>query len=213
MENESCIWIGVGTDIPKESALYHTVKDANGLLVKKYNGKDGFAGSECPHLNLYDLSVPKENVNSIIEKIKEIAKEQRSFTVKTGKVNYFPFGLFFLEIEESQDLLNLHKKIVEQIVTLNGGCIDKDYLAPHRKYTQKQRDTLMKYGNPYVLDQFQPHITVGFVRNHENKLAEICKELNSLVQSQEFHVNTVHIVAGEGKEKTMVYTLKHEQCA
>ena len=203
MENKNCIWIGIGTDVKKESSLYRTLKAANTQLVKEHKGKDSFAGSDYPHLNFYDLSVPRENLNIITRKINEIAVDQKSFVLKIGKVNYFPFGLFFLEIERNEVLSHFHKKIVEEISQLKGDCIDKDYVSPHRKYTEEQRKSLIKYGNPHVLDQFQPHITIGLINDQKDKLTKISEELNSMFQLEEFHIDNIHITIGDEKKRKL----------
>jgi len=199
-ENENCIWIGIGTNL-KDGPLCDSIKDANNLLVKEYNAKSGFAGSEYPHLNLYDLGVPTDSIDSISKILKEIVADQGSFTLKTGAINYFPFGLFYLEVEENAELINLQKKIVERIVTLKGACIYKDYLAPHRKYSEAQKDSLMKYGNPHVLDQFRPHITIGFVDHKKNDLNKIREIIH--IEPQKFYINNIHLTVGDGDQRTI----------
>ncbi len=200
-QNQNCIWIGIGVDVLEGSGLYGRIIEMNCLLVEKYGAEKNFAGSEHPHLNLYDLSVPKENVELITESIKSISEEQRSFTVKIRGINYFHFGLVFLEVEKNDTLGKLHGKIVEDVVKLKGDCIVNDYLAPHRKYNAKQKELLMQYGNPHILDQFQPHITIGHIRNQENKLKAIQEELNKLITVTEFKIDNVHIVAENEKSK------------
>ncbi|MFA5092075.1 MAG: 2'-5' RNA ligase family protein [Candidatus Paceibacterota bacterium] len=192
--------MGIGIDILKKSELYYDIIETNKILVKKYGSKTDL-NKNCPHLNLYDLSIPKENLKYIILKIKEILVDQKPFIIKTKKVNYFSFGIIFLEIEPNQELKTLHKKIVKEVSKLKGTCIDNDYLAPHRTYTKKQKELLLKYGNPFVLDQFQPHITIGFVNNQKDTLANICKELNTYIKSNKFQVDCIQIVSGEKHKK------------
>ena len=199
-QNQNCTWVGIGTDVSGESEIYRKIIETNDLLVTKYGAKKDFAGSEHPHLNLYDLSVPNENVELIAKKIKQISEEQRSFEAKVKGINYFHFGMIFLEVEKSDTLAKLHENIVEEVVKLKGDCIDENYLAPHRQYSKRQKELLMQYGNPHVLDQFQPHITIGHIRNQENKLSEISKELNKLISVTEFKIDVVHIVESNGKD-------------
>lgn len=198
-QKQNCVWIGIGADISEGMDLCRTINKVNNSLVEKYEAKRDFTGSEYPHLNLYDLSVAKPNLKIISEKIKKIAENQKSFIVRVKEVDYFPFGLFFLGVGKSSELKNLHRKIVEEIVKLKGECIDEDYLAPHRKYNQRQKELLVEYGNPHVLDQFQPHITIGHVKNQEDKLSSIQKELNKTIKITEFRINNLHITVGDGK--------------
>ncbi len=197
--NQNCVWIGISVDIEKLE-LRRDIVEMNNLLVGEYGANKSFAGGECPHLNLYDLSVPRENLELIVKKVKEMTESQKIFEIEMGKVNYFPFGLFFLEIKMNVILNGMHKKIVEEIVKLKGSCIDEDYLAPHRQYSKRQKELLMQYGNPYVLDQFQPHITVGHTRNQQDKLDAICKELSKIAPMTNFRVESVHIVTDGEKD-------------
>src|SRR3989344_7973333 len=137
-QNQNCIWMGIGIDIPEGSEIYRRIIEMNDLLVEKYDSKKDFAGSEHPHLNIYDLSVPRENTKLITERVKTISENQRSFTATIKGVDYFSFGLIFLEVEKNDILKKLHKKIVGDVVKLKGDCIDNDYLSPHRKYSAKQ---------------------------------------------------------------------------
>ena len=200
VKKEECIWIGIGFDILKKSELYYDIIEVNKILVKKYGSKTDL-NKNYPHLNLYDLSIPKENLKEIILKIKTILINQKSFIIKIKKVNYFPFGIVFLEIEQNKELEKLHKKIVREVSKLNGKCIDKDYLAPHRTYTKKQKELLIRYGNPFVLDQFKPHITIGFVNNQKDILINICRELNTYIKSNKFQVDCIQVVSGEKHKK------------
>jgi hypothetical protein len=104
-------------------------------------------------------------------------------------------------VQKSKQLELLHKNIVKEIVALKGECIDKDYLSPNRKYTKRQKELLMKYGNPFVLDQFQPHITIGNIFD-KNQLKNICKELNLQLKYQEFEIESIHITVENNGLKT-----------
>jgi 2'-5' RNA ligase len=203
-QNQNCIWVGIGIDVSEETELNRVVVEMNNLLAEKYGASKDFTGSNHPHLNLYDLSVPIENLELIIEKVREISEINKGFEVEIGEVNYFPFGLFFLEISKNDALNKLHKRIVEELVKLKGKCIDEDYLAPYRKYSERQKEVLMQYGNPHVLDQFQPHITIGHVKNQQDKLDTICKELSKFAPMTKLKIESVHIVTdGEKDNRTL----------
>jgi len=197
LNNNTCTWIGIGIDLPKQSGVYRDVVMFNKLLVKNYGIKKDF----YPHLNIYDLSVPKENLKAIIEKLKAFVSTQKSFKIKTKKINFFPFGIVFLEVQKSKQLELLHKNIVKGIVALKGECIDKDYLSLNRKYTKRQKELLMRYGNPFVFDQFQPHITIGNIFD-KKQLKNICKELNLQLKPQEFEIESIHITVENNGLKT-----------
>lgn len=201
----NCIWVGIGISIQENKELYCIIKKLEKILAARYKIKI----SNDPHINLYDLSIPEENIENTVEKIKAIANIQKKFIVEIGKVNCFLFGLFFLEINENKELKNIHDKIVKEIVKLKGCCIDEDYLIPDRKYNERQKQLLMDFGNPYVLDQFKPHVTIGYVGNQKGKLREAELELNGLIgASKKLIVDNLHIVAGWGENKRTVAEFK-----
>ncbi len=197
LNSKDYAWIGIGVDLPKQSNIYRDIVKFNKLLVKNYGIKKDF----YPHLNIYDLSVPKDNMKAIVKKLKAFVSTQKSFKIKTGKINSFSFGAIFLEVNKSKQLESLHKNIVKEILVFKGEYIDKDYLSPNRKYTKRQKELLMTYGNPFVLDQFQPHITIGNIFD-KKQLKNICKELNSQLKSQEFVIESVHITIENKGSKT-----------
>jgi 2'-5' RNA ligase len=190
-ENKTCVWIGIGANIPETSRLGEAIGAAHALLRKKYDSRPGFSGSSRSHLNLYDLSVPRQNLKAVVETVKMIAAAQKSFTLRTGEVDYFPFGLFFVETLKNSKLIVLHKKLVAQVSALKGDCIDPDYLEPRRKYSVEQKRILMRYGNPHVLDFFHPHITIGQVNS--GNLKSIKKELNGLFGEEKLIMDHLRI--------------------
>lgn len=202
IDNQNCIWIGIGIDVPED--IQRIVVRMNDLLADKYGANKYFSENKHPHLNLYDLNVPRKNLELIVDKVRKISESQEKFEVEIEKVNYFPFGVFFLGIRMNNILNGLHKRMVEEVVQLKDECINEDYLAPHRQYSEKQKESLMQYGNPHVLDQFQPHITIGHVSNQHSKIDAIYKELNDFVLMTKFKIERVHIVTdGEKNNKTL----------
>lgn len=203
-QKQSCTWIGIGSDVTEGTDIYHKIIEADNLLANKYGTEDNFIIGRRPHLNLYDLSVPSNSIELIVGKMKLISETQKRFTVKARGVSYFHFGIVFLVIKKSKVLTKLHKKAIGEVSGLRGGCIDEDYLALNGEYTKKQKKLLIEHGNPYVLDQFFPHITIGYVKNKREKLGDIRKELDKLIPKSEIQINNIHIVSGDGKEKKTI---------
>jgi 2'-5' RNA ligase len=199
MVAEKCVWIGIGTNIKKEDNLYIECKAINNLLTKKYGNLILFSKTNEPHLNLYDLDIPKKNLKQIKDIIQKIASNYDSFELKIKSVNYFPFGLFFIEIENDKILQELHEKIVKEVSQLKGDCICEDYLKPQRNYDSEQKDMLQCYGNPHVLKQFKPHITLGLAKGKNLDLIRL--EIEKLLKSRTFLIDNFHIVVEENKNK------------
>jgi len=187
-----CIWIGIGVDIKKKDNLYKEWTSINKILSNGSANTLSFSENRLAHLNLYDLDIPKDNLNKIQEELNKIATQMKSFGVPIKAVRHFPFGLFYIEVEKSKPLLKLHKTIVEKISPLKADCICQDYLEPHRKYNQTQKLMLKKYGNPHVLSQFSPHITLSFTKN--KNLQSIQKEARIKLTENTLRVDDFHVV-------------------
>jgi len=199
-----CVWIGIGVEIKKGTNLYKECLEINGFFSREHGSKIIFSDNEVPHLNIYDLSVPEENISSISQALRSIVDNQGKFTVKINSIGHFPFGLFFLEVENNNILKDLHTQIVGAINPLRGDCIDPDYSQPHRKYTTQQKESLNQYGNPHVLELFKPHITLGHIKDNVD-LNVIEKKLESIRMINEFDIDNITLVAENvsGQNKTL----------
>jgi len=201
-ESKKCVWIGIGSDVQKESNLYAECININKLLSERYGNSVRFSEVEAPHLNFYDLDVPKNNLNEIVLEISKIASDTRRFNLQIKTINYFPFGLFFIDLENIPALSNLHKNIVKTASPLKENCICEDYLQPHRKYNSIQKSMLKLHGNPHVLSQFMPHITLGLVRNQN--LQSIQKEIKPILTETMLKVNNIHVVVEENEKRKVI---------
>jgi 2'-5' RNA ligase len=200
--NKSCVWIGIGIDIPKGTNLYNECIYINKLLSKKYGNTLLFSEDESVHLNFYDLDIPRNNLNEIKLKLKKIASRIKSFEVSLKSISYFPFGLFYIEVENEDNLSKLHQTIVKTISPLKGNCLCQDYLQPHRKYNQAQKYMLKQHGNPHVLSQFLPHITLGFAK--DKNLKSIQDEIKLIFKEDVLKIDNIHIVIGKDEKKEFI---------
>lgn len=169
-----------------------------------------FTENNRPHLNLYDLDVPERNISEITPALNNVLSNMRSFEVKILKIGYFNFGAIFLEVEKHPLLINLHNVVVETVYKYNGNCVCKDYLQPWRKYTHEQAEMLEKYGNPFVLKEFQPHISVGFIKAPEEILKTHVEVLNKLLSMNSFKIEKISLVddAEKGHNTLVTFNLK-----
>lgn len=192
MPNQNCIWIGIGVDIKKDSSFEQEIIKIQNVISSKY--KSVFYPEKHPHLNLFDLDIPAANLTAAIQKTETILKNQRSLTVAVKDINFFPFGLFFIELETNDALYDLHRKIINAVTPLKENCICKDYLEPHRNYTARQKELLTTYGNPHVLDQFKPHITLGFLKERRMNFKTIRDNLRGYIKTPQLKVEDIHII-------------------
>jgi len=201
-QNEECVWIGIGVNVTPDDPGYGEFIQLNKNLVQQDESTFVFdVVSNQPHLNLYDLDVPKDNLVHIESELQQIANSFKFFTVKFGGVNYYSYGIIFVSCEVNDQLEELEKQIVGSTVVYKGDCRTEEYWQPWRKYSQEQIENREKYGNPHVLNTFTPHITIGYVKTNENELQRIVKEIKdkqSIIQLKCEHIDlVVHNKLGE----------------
>lgn len=173
------VWVGIGINFTQEDSGYNELVALNGLLVRKHGSKHVFRPvKNLPHINLYDINVPKDNLSLIASTLISISERNKGFSVFSNKIGYFDHGSVFLEIDANNQLQNLENDVVNSLVVFKEGCKTEEYWQPWRKYDDKQIYNRQKYGNPHVLDTFVPHITIGFVRADRERLEKIVNNLN-----------------------------------
>lgn len=207
MQNK-CSWIGIGVDLPFSLTSQCISVNNEISLVNPTSYK--FYENNRPHLNLYDLEVPERNIPEIANGLNNVLGNMSAFEVKIPKIGYFSFGAIFLEVEKHPLLINLHTKIVETVYKYKGNCICKDYMQPWRKHTHEQVEMLEKYGNPFVLKEFHPHISVGFIKAPEEILKRHVENLNKLFTMSRFKIEKISLVddAEKGHNTRATFSLK-----
>jgi len=78
----------------------------------------------------------------------------------------------------------------------------EDYLQSHRKYNSTQKSMLKLYGNPHVLSQFMPHVTLGLTQ--EKNLQSIQKEMGPILTECVLKVKNIHIIVEMDRNKKII---------
>jgi len=74
MDKAACVWVGIGTNWTIGDNEHQTFFELNKWLVDHHNSRIIFNSTNQPHLNYYDLDVPKENLASIEGELQNIAE-------------------------------------------------------------------------------------------------------------------------------------------
>lgn len=193
--SSQCVWIGIGVAIDKRNPLYEDLATMRNVLDTKF----GNTMRDVFHLNLYDLAVSESALGRIEKVIEEIGNSTKSFNVAIESIGSFPFGPILINLERSQNLFAFHERVVCEVNPLRGECIEPAYLEEKRKYTKQQREMLVRYGNPFVLGGFKPHITVGFIKQIE-KLEAAKDAMKGLFAQREFAIDNLNIVRDNSRE-------------
>lgn len=192
--NSKCVWIGIGVELTNSQSIYSDCILINKYLFNKKITSSHYSKDEPPHLNLYDLDIKTNNFSQSKIILKNILKDRKSFYVKVKSIEYFPFGLFFIELEKNHELIQLHELVVKNISELKGNCVNPSYLEPHRSYNSEQKLMLNSFGNPHVLQQFRPHITLGFITDKKADLDAVKKKLNGMLKTDKIKVDKITLV-------------------
>jgi 2'-5' RNA ligase len=189
--SKECVWIGVGIDIKPEDSYYPEIVKLSEILKQQYGSNYEFSTSNPPHINLYDIDIPKTNLEKASRSLERIAEKWKHFSVKLASIDFFKHRAVYIQCELSNPLRQLEKEIVEALADYREGCRTEDYWQPWREYNQPQINNRNKYGNPHVLDTFTPHITLGCVKT---KLSQAVQETKRFFVPTELSVKQIDMV-------------------
>lgn len=99
------------------------------------------SGKRNPHITLYQLELPVDNIKKVITVLAKIARSTQKLKIKMNKkTNYEEY--IFWACPKTKGLQKLHKEIVKAINPL------------------RRKKMVEKYGYTLALDEFLPHITL-----------------------------------------------------
>ncbi len=195
------VWVGIGVNFMPADAGYKEFADASRLLVDKYGSTFSFDPKvNQPHLNLYDVDIPATNLANIEVAVQQIAENTTPFDIELSGIKSFEFGSIYVACKQSEQLARLEEGIVTQITEFRDGCKTKDYWQPWRKLTDEQKKNREKYGNPFVLTTFLPHISVGFVKRDAFGLKKIISEVSSSFNLDRFTCDRLDLIVHGEKD-------------
>ncbi len=201
INNSKLVWAGIGVNFMPADVCYKELVDINRLLVNNYGSTFGFDSKvNQPHLNLYDVDVPATNLSDVEVAVQKIAENTMPFDIELDGIKSFDFGSIYIACKQSEELKRLEEEIVTKLTGFRDGCKTRDYWQPWRKLTEEQRENREKYGNPYVLDAFLPHITVGFVKRDAHRLAEIVSEVGTNFMLARFKCDRLDLVVHDEED-------------
>jgi len=203
-EDNRLVWVGIGVNFMSADAGYKELADVNRLLVDKYGSTFSFDPKvNQPHLNIYDVDIPATNLADVEVAIQQIAENTTPFDIELSGIKSFEFGSIYVACRQSEQLARLEEEIVTRITGFRDGCKTKDYWQPWRKLTEEQKKNREKYGNPFVLTTFLPHISVGFVKKDSRGLSKIVSEVGSSFMLDRFTCDRLDLVV-HGEKGSLV---------
>ena len=193
-------WIGIGIDILPTEPFYSQIVGLNKELVKY--GSNYKIELIPPHINLYDIDIPTKNFEEVDRKLKEISDLHNSFEISCSRVDYFKHGSIYVACDINESLKNFQQDIVKNISNLRENIKTKEYWESWREYTENQLENRENYGNPNVLNFFEPHVTVGFIKD-PIMLKEANTKLNELLKPTVYSVRHFNLVIKNSENETI----------
>ena len=198
---DKLVWVGIGVNFMPDDVGYKEFADANRLLVDKYGSTFGFDPKvNQPHVNLYDVDIPVTNLADVEVAVQQIAENTTSFDIELSGIKSFEFGSIYVACKQSDQLARLEEELVAKITGFRDGCKTKDYWQPWRRLTEKQKENRERYGNPFVLTTFLPHISVGFLKRDAFGLEKIVSEVGSSFNLDRFICDRLDLVVHDEKD-------------
>ncbi|EKD56071.1 MAG: hypothetical protein ACD_58C00305G0009 [uncultured bacterium] len=165
-----------------------------------------------PHISLYICAINKEDFDSVCSKLKQI--QFKPFSISFEKIMVEKDKMYYhLAIKVDNKLNKLHEEIVDLINPIRDGLIrQKDTVRLKEGYfSQKQIESINKYGYYMVKDLFNPHITLGICKTKDsNKLIDELTKKISNIKSKSFEVKeiTVGLFREEDDTKVIEKTIR-----
>lgn len=133
-------------------ALSKQLKNKGGLFV--LDGKDFF-----PHITLYMLELPLDNLQKVREFLRKFVSETNSFPITAIKYRNGEGGYIDVDFERNENVVNLQRKIIELINPLRQGLIRPKDMERMGSLSDLEQNNLKQYGFRSVGEGYVPHLT------------------------------------------------------
>jgi hypothetical protein len=143
------------------------------------------------HCTIMSIRINPMDQERVVKELRCVGADTDKFTVKLGRVKRFN-GSLAIEVENSNKLDELHRKVVETLK----GYIDRNEDPPEipdeLKNDTERVKTHKEYGSSFVMDFYRPHISVARVENCGfliNEGFEPCYFLGDTFEVNEFSLS------------------------
>ncbi len=117
-----------------------------------------------PHVTIYQARFPKQNLKKVVQKAKEIARLVQPFTIELNLLSVEYETFFFWHCKKIDQLLKLHKDIVDATNKLREGLV-LSHLAGVTGLSEEDRKDIQMYGALLIGPRYRPHITLTRLLN------------------------------------------------
>src|SRR4030042_4305324 len=133
------------------------------LIAKKFPVEFKLDGkTKYPHISLYHLEIPNENMSETVRRLKNIFRKQLKVSLKTKDYSYHDIFISWNFIR-NQFIYELHRELINHLNELRKG-LEVEVFKKLKFLTPYNYQEIRRFGSPFVLKNFQPHITITAVK-------------------------------------------------
>ena len=114
-----------------------------------------------PHVSIYMLELPIDNLEKVIFKLATICKGTKSMSAASEGIRENPDGFIDIPYVCSKELSGFQKNVIEQIDPLREGLIREKDKARLATVGEAERTNILEYGYRYVGAEYVPHLSVS----------------------------------------------------
>jgi 2'-5' RNA ligase len=142
-----------------------------------------------PHITIYQAEFPNKNKAKVLRMIKSLVANSEEVlfvpSVVDIKRRYVAFTF-----KKDRDIGHFHKQLVEGLNLFREGQIKDVYSNSMQNFTQAERNNIKKWGYPYVMKLYNPHLTILELED-EKDTPKVSKTVS---WNKSFLVNTVRVI-------------------
>ncbi len=145
--------------LPVQNEVLATAFSLNEILVEKFASSINFKQKIEPHLTVFMGLFP--DYSPVQAAMQVVNAEFFPISLEFSKIRLSSDGYVFWDAVNHEKLQALHEKVVEKLNPLRQGFTRDKFLLEKEKFTHAERENIEKYGFPWVMNLFMPHLTLG----------------------------------------------------
>lgn len=147
-----------------------------------------------PHFTLYLFALPEKNRKRLLKTAQKFVDEIEPFELTAKDIIATNNNYIMLDFVSNEKVINSHKKVLELFNPLREGAQrkkyqDNNYIDGH---TPKEKEYLLMYGHRFILDNFEPHLSLAIVED-KKKSDEVIRKYEKTLTGKTAYVDTLRI--------------------
>ena len=110
-----------------------------------------------PHISLRLNFESDDKLEVVKEKIKEISHRHSKLNIVLLSPSFFGEKIVHFPVERNPELQKLHEDVIKTVNSIRNSWVEDSYADLYEEELSKQVEL---YGQPYVMEKFNPHITI-----------------------------------------------------